>query len=66
MSIQNYCQFSLLSPVNFIYSFMSKTFDTIDHNILQNKLAYYGLIAQPCIWSKVTYKTENNILKLNK
>ena len=38
----------------------------IDHNILLIKLPYYGIMAQPCSCSKVTYRIENEILKLNK
>ena len=58
---QNFCNGKFTLGV-FIY--LSKAFDTVDHQILLKKLKHYGIYEKHWLGSKVIFSKENNILKI--
>ena len=49
---------------NGIFTKLSKAFDTVDHQILLNKLTQYGVNKKTLAWLQVIFSKENNILKI--
>ena len=45
---------------------LSKAFDTIDHNILINKLQCYGIRGTACNWLKAILITEDSMYRITK
>ena len=49
---------------NGIFTKLSKAFDTVDHQILLNKLTQYGVNKKTLAWLQVIFSKESNILKI--